>query len=183
MLHSMIGRRAERREIPAIREMQERSIRVLGADYYRPDDLNAFLEAFSTMDDAVVDEGHYFVLVTPGRRILASAGWSQQAPGYSRGAEAFDATTATIRSVFVDPDVPRRGLGRMVMQLVEADALAAGITRLEVSSTLSGLHLYRALGYRDTEHKTIAIGDFNFALVRMEKQLGTTVRKTEAARA
>lgn len=175
MLHStLIGRAAVRDDIAAIRRMQERSIRVLGADCYRPKDLNAFLDAFSTMDDAVVDEGHYFVLVTPGGRIVASAGWSQRPPGYSRGAEQFDPTTATIRSVFVDPDLPRQGLGTRIMRIAEADALAAGVLRLKVSSTLSGLHLYRSLGYRELEHATIPIGEASFALVRMEKLLDAT---------
>lgn len=172
MLHSMLtGRRAVRDDIPAIREMQERSIRVLGAEYYRPGDLNAFLDAFSTMDDGVVDEGHYFVLTTPGDRVVASAGWSQRAPGYARNAAPLDPSTATIRSVFVDPDMPRQGLGRRVMRMVEADAIAAGIVWLKVGATLSGVHFYRALGYRAIEHAAIPLGEHKFELVRMEKKL------------
>jgi ribosomal protein S18 acetylase RimI-like enzyme len=168
---TLIGRRAEEKDIPAIRAMQERSIRVLGADFYVRADLEAFLAAFSTMDDAVVTEGHYFVLVTPGGRIVASAGWSQARPSYARGGETFDARTATIRSVFVDPEMPRQGYGREVMRITEADAFAAGIRRLVVSATLSGLSFYRAIGYRDLEHRSISLGDNVFDLVRMEKPL------------
>ena len=56
-------RRASRNEIPAIRDMQERSLTLLGADYYTAEEIAAFIAHVGTMDDAVVDEGHYFVAV------------------------------------------------------------------------------------------------------------------------
>ena len=172
MIHnSLIGRRAQPGDIPSIRRMQERSIRELGTDHYSIEEIDAFLGLFSTMDDKVVDEGHYFVLLTPEQRIVASAGWSQLPPGYSRGTESYDAQAATIRSVFVDGDYSRRGLGRRIMEMVESDAAAAGIAHLKVSSTLSGVALYKALGYAEVERKVLEIGAFGFELVRMEKPL------------
>ena len=170
---SIFCRRARRDDIPALRRMQERSIRVLGAGYYDVDDLDAFLRTYSTMNDAVVDEGHYFVLETPDRRIVASAGWSQQPAGFSHGGDVGGSFAATVRSVFVDADFGRLGLGRRVMETTERDAAAAGIVHLSVPATLSGVPFYTALGYREVVRRTIEMGSNAFELVLMDKPLAS----------
>ena len=46
--------------------------------------------------------------------------------------------TAKVRSVFVHPDWARHGLGRKLMQRVEAEAWSAGFNELEMNVLLSG---------------------------------------------
>lgn len=173
--NGIITRLATMEDIGELRAMQERSLRELGAAYYSPQALEGFLGSVSTMDDAVVAEGHYFVTVTGGGRIVASGGWSKLVPTYDAGAgpAAGHAAPATVRSVFVDPELPRRGLGSGIMAVVETDAAACGIRELGLTATLSGVPLYVALGYRRLADTHVDLGRVRFACVKMAKRLAT----------
>ena len=54
---------------------------------------------------------------------------------------------ATIRSVFVLPEFQRRGLGRALVEHVEAVARAARLARLAVPSSIGAEGFYHRLGY------------------------------------
>lgn len=170
-------RRARRAEIPTIRAMQERSLLVLGSAFYAPDVIAGFLSEIGTMDEAVVDEGHYFVAATADTAILASGGWSRQTPGYDRatisGVTDWNrADAATVRSVFVDPVAARRGIATAIMEKIEQDAAAHGIGVLSMMATLSGLSFYARLGYQAESEKTVALsGGLRFECITMSKTL------------
>jgi len=53
----------------------------------------------------------------------------------------------TVRSVFVHPSSQGTGLGRQLMQCVEAKAAAAGVQRLRVPSSITAEGFYSALGF------------------------------------
>ena len=147
-------------------------MRELGSPFYGPEQLQTFLEVISTMDDSVVEEGHYFVMLTPRGRVIASGGWSLEPPGYSQGsAQRVENGTAIVRSVFVDADLRRHGLGTQMMRLIEDDAFDQGIGRLTLTATLSGVPLYVALGYRETGRRVLDIGGVSFESVLMERRL------------
>jgi GNAT superfamily N-acetyltransferase len=54
---------------------------------------------------------------------------------------------ADVRRVFVRPDHQGRGIGRLIMAELEAEALARGIERLDLSASLPALEFYLHLGY------------------------------------
>jgi GNAT superfamily N-acetyltransferase len=155
-----IIRRAGRDDITALRAMQARSMRGLGSAYYGAAVTEAFLRHAETLEEAVVEEGHYF-LAEDARGILGSGGWSRRVPGYaSAGRPAAPAAdAATIRSVFVDPAAARRGIGSALMRHAEADAARHGVRRLELLATLSGVPLYTRLGYRATRAAELRLPD------------------------
>jgi GNAT superfamily N-acetyltransferase len=172
---------AQAADIPAIRAMQEHSMRVLGGDHYAPDEIAAFVEQFGTMDFAVVREGHFLVATDQRGHVLGSGGWSRLAPGYQCGSGAVSPQRdiATVRGVFVDPAAARRGIGSAIMREVEADAAERGITLLRLTATLSGVALYEALGYRETARRAIELRDrLSFGCADMEKR---PERRTESA--
>jgi ribosomal protein S18 acetylase RimI-like enzyme len=167
-------RAAQAADIPAIRAMQERSMRVLGGKHYAPDSIAAFVEQFGTMDFAVVGEGHFLVATDQHGGLLGSGGWSRLAPGYQRGSGAASPPRdiATVRGVFVDPAAARNGIGAAIMRHAEADAAKHGISMLRLTATLSGVDLYQALGYRETARRAIELRDgLRFGCVDMEKPL------------
>jgi GNAT superfamily N-acetyltransferase len=176
-------------DIPAVRAMQERSLRVLGAPFYTDAEVDTFLREIGTMDDAVVYEGHYFVATGAGGAILGSGGWSRKAPGYDRArasgvADEAAAGAATVRSVFVDPAATRRGIARAIMERVERNAVAHGIGTLGMMATLSGVAFYARLGYRPGGEKTLALpGGLRFGCVSMSKPLVRTPLQTLPHRA
>lgn len=53
-----------------------------------------------------------------------------------------------VRSVFVDPDWHRRGVGRLLMAKLERVALETHIGLLIVPSSLTAQEFYKALGFR-----------------------------------
>ncbi len=180
-----ITRKASLAEAAEIRAMQERSMRALGTSIYSPAAVERFIEIVSTMDEAVIAEGHFFVAVAPDGRIIASAGWSQNMPSYdqrkSKGQEDSAPGLAVVRSVFVDPDFARRGVASMLMRLTEWDAIFHEIDRLTLTATLSGVALYKRLGYTPVSAGALELaGDIGFAFVKMDKRLPAIYRQLVA---
>ncbi|MFZ2103590.1 MAG: GNAT family N-acetyltransferase [Oricola sp.] len=159
--------------------MQELSFATLGVGFYRPEEIAAFIARIGTMDDAVVDEGHYFVAVNHNGAVMASAGWSRKEPGYDSArtegaADRANSGLATVRSVFVDPAVARRGIASMLMAHIEQDAARKSIRALRLMATLSGLPFYRRHGWHAEGAKAIALGDgLQFGCVSMSKPIAT----------
>ena len=124
-----IVRHARQADIPAIRTMQKRSMLILGGGFYTSNELTNFLALCGTMDDAVVEEGHYFVAEDDRGAILGSGGWSRARPSYAKAAADCEAVAGspTVRSVFVDPAATRRGIASAIMLRTERDAVEHGV--------------------------------------------------------
>jgi GNAT superfamily N-acetyltransferase len=168
-------RLAHRVDIPRIRAMQERSILILGGDFYTSNEIANFLTLFGTMDDTVVEEGHYFVAEGHRGSILGSGGWTCARPRYANAIAATEAPAdvPTVRSVFVDPAATRRGVASAIMLRTERDALEHGVDTLHLTATLSGFELYQALGYQTEEATELRFPDQSrFECIRMRKSLG-----------
>lgn len=153
-------RKAVAADIPAIRAMQARSMRTLGARFYDPALVERFLAQVGTMDARVVAEGHYFIAVDGLDRPVGSGGWSRQRPTYAgdgRGLQS--AEFATVRSVFVCPEHSRRGIATAIMRLAEEDAVLFGVEHMRLAATLSGIPLYEALGWRRGRPYAIRLPD------------------------
>lgn len=164
-------------EIPALRELQERSLRVLGRRHYTAIQIEAFIARIGTMDDYLVSDRTYLVAQLEGE-IVGCGGWTTRLPGYASHAHgeahAPDPSRATVRSVFVEPLAAGQGIGRRIMGRVERFMRAKGIRVAELGSTENGLAFYRSLGYRELNAFHVDIGDGNsMRLIRMSKPLGS----------
>ena len=115
--------------------------------------IEATLDGLTIISPALIAEGHYFLLEDERSEVIGAGGWSRAVPGYAPAVAGADHLppdgTATVRAIFVSPAVARRGLGTRIMSWIERDAADQGIRRLELAATLSGVPLYRRLGYRD----------------------------------
>jgi ribosomal protein S18 acetylase RimI-like enzyme len=84
--------------------------------------------------------------------IVGCGGWSARTPQYAAhlaaGMQMSSTRDATVRSVYVHPQMARSGIARRVMAAVEADIVAACYPRASLTATLGGIPLYRKLGYR-----------------------------------
>lgn len=148
-------RPAQRKDMPAIEAMHFLSVHGLVSRDYSPDQIEAFVGHLGTYDPALIDEGSYFVIEEQGR-IIASGGWSWGLPQFESARPAGEAAhfglspdSAKIRSIFVHPQHTRRGLATLLVQRSEAEAIAAGCRLLELWATLTGVPLYRRLGYSE----------------------------------
>jgi N-acetylglutamate synthase-like GNAT family acetyltransferase len=71
--------------------------------------------------------------------------------GKARGAlrlDFSDGLCAIVRTVAIETSQQRRGLGRSMMSLVEAYAMACGVELLEVNSAPDAVEFYRRLGWQ-----------------------------------
>lgn len=156
-MHSpkVLLRPAQRDDMPAIEAMHFLSVHGLTSQDYTPEQVEAFVGHLGTYDPALIDAGTYFV-AEAGGRILASGGWSKTMPHFEGAVEpayrrsfGLSPDSAKIRSIFVHPQHIRRGLGTRLVEFSERQAAAAGCRLLELWATLTGVPLYRKLGYQE----------------------------------
>jgi GNAT superfamily N-acetyltransferase len=143
--------------------------------------MEAALATVFTVDSQLVADGTYFVALTEGGELAGCGGWSKRKTLYGGDHQvekvapelldpAVDA--AKIRAIFVHPDFARRGLGSLILQSAEMAAREAGFKRFEMGSTLTGLALYSAKGYREVERIRVPVGSGEeIEVVRMVRVL------------
>lgn len=176
-------RKATLADIPAIETLVQASIERLLGQVLPADELAASY-AVMGVDSQLIKDGDYFLIYAAEKEkaeILVGCG------GFGRRQTLFGGNhtagrsaallnpgqdAGRIRAMYTHPDWARRGIGRLIMALCEDKAREAGFTRAALASTLSGLALYRACGYREVEHfrEDTALGA-SVPLIRMEKDL------------
>lgn len=162
-------------DIPALRELQERSLRVLGCRHYAATQVEAFIARIGTMDDYLVTDRTYLVAELDGE-IVGSGGWTTRLPGYARHAQedvhSPDPSRATVRSVFVEPLAARQGIGRRIMSAVENALRSEGFHTAELGATENSGDFYRSVGYQALGPFHVDLGDgISMPLTRMRKTL------------
>ncbi len=165
-------------DLPVLRALIEDSVWVLQANEYTDAQRRAAIKLVYGVDTQLIRDGTYYA-VEIDRQIVACGGWSrrktlfggdQHAP--SREPELLDPATeaAKIRAFFVRPGWERRGIGSALLRACEQAALAEGFGSLEMGSTLTGVALYLAQGYREVERIEVALENgLTMTIVRMAK--------------
>ena len=178
---SFRSRLAVTADIPALMQLMDAAIADLQRGFL--DDAQiASSRAIMGLDSQLIEDGTYFV-VEAGDDIAGCGGWSRRATLYGgnltpgRDSKPLDPTVepARIRAMYTRPAYARRGVGRLILSLCEAAAAAEGFTRLELMSTMSGEPLYIAYGFRPLERLTDATGGAPVPLLRMEKDVNSSL--------
>jgi len=154
----LVVRQATLGERDALQDLIARSARGLSTADYRPEQVEGALQGAFGVDSQLIQDGTYFV-VEEGDAIVGCGGWSFRKTLFGgdkrreRDAAELDPRTeaAKIRAFFVDPAHARRGIGTMLLEKCEAEARRRGFSRVELMSTLPGIRLYSARGYRGVE--------------------------------
>ncbi len=168
-------------DLPAIRALIPISVRGLNAGLYSEAQLAASLAHLFGADTQIIEDGTYFVVPAGDGTLAACGGWSRRKTLY--GGDQFKAAAdpllnpavdpARVRAMFVHPAFARRGLGRTLLDLCRAAARAEGFRALALGSTLPGVPLYTAYGFRPRAEVAEPMpGGLTFPLVRMEMEIG-----------
>jgi len=164
-------------DIPALHALIEASVRGLQAGDYTPAQIEGALGTVLGLDTQLIRDGTYFVAeaeslsdasrsgATAQNALAGCGGWSKRRTlfgadrGPGRELELLDPATdaAKVRAIFVHPAYARQGLGTLILAHVEAAARAAGFTRYEMGSTLTGVPLYSLKGYRAVERIAVPL--------------------------
>jgi GNAT superfamily N-acetyltransferase len=154
-------------DISAIRRLIEASVRGLQAEDYSLAQREGALATVFTVDSQLVADGSYFVATLDDGEMAGCGGWSFRKTLYGGDhqvekivPERLDPRqdAAKIRAIFVHPDSARMGLGSLILSAAEEAAKAAGFTRFEMGSTLTGVVLYTLKGYREMERREVPVG-------------------------
>ena len=145
-------------DLPALGPLIAASARELSRDDYTPEQVEGALAGAFGTDTQLIRDGSYFVIEVDGE-LAGCGGWSRRRTlfGGDRrvdrdGTELDPAKDAAkIRAFFIHPDYARRGLGSLMLEHCEQDAMAHGFTRFELMGTLPGARLYAARGYQASE--------------------------------
>lgn len=155
-------------DIPALHVLIEASVRGLQADDYTPAQIEGALGTVLGVDTQLIADKTYFLaeaLIEDEKKLAGCGGWSKRKTlfGADRGpgrepALLHPATDAAkVRAIFVHPDFARRGLGSLILATVEDAARAAGFSRFEMGSTLTGVPLYQLKGYVEVERIAVPL--------------------------
>jgi len=173
-------RKATDADAAAIGALIARSIRQLGAADYTPAQIEGALQGAFGVDTSLIRDQTYFVVTAGSGELLACGGWSRRRTlfGADTGVERDDALldpqldAARIRAFFVDPAHARRGLGRLMLEHCESEAVRSGFSRFELMATLPGKRLYERCGYTARESLTYPLaGGERITFVPMWKAL------------
>src|SRR5258708_11646818 len=162
-------RRAVPEDVPALRELIDKSVRGLQTEDYTTAQIEVALQPVFGVDSQLIADGTYIVAEAErnaipraeaarkpsGLIIVGCGGWSKRKTLYGsdrwtgREDALLDALrdAAKIRAFFIHPDWARRGVGSMILQACENAASSAGFTRYEMGATLTGAKLFGAKGY------------------------------------
>jgi len=170
-------RLATEEDIPALHGLIEASVRGLQAGDYTQAQMDGALGTVLGLDTQLIADRTYFVAEADGK-LAGCGGWSKRKTlfgadrGPGREPELLDPATvaAKVRAIFVHPEFARQGLGTLILKCVEDAAAAAGFTRYEMGSTLTGVALYRLKGYTEVERIAVPLGNGEaLPVVRMVK--------------
>ncbi len=127
-------RRARPEDLPYVAAVHRASILGLCAQHYSAVQL-------SQWTDALRPEGYAALLAS--REFLVA-----EQEGEVLGFGVLDFSESLINATYVSPRAVRRGVGRRLLEAMEAIAREHGATRLRLSSTLNAVPFYQSLGYQ-----------------------------------
>jgi GNAT superfamily N-acetyltransferase len=169
-------------DIPALLALVEQSVRGLQTHDYSPAQIEASIGTAFGVDRQLIADATYFVATpvdVPGQ-LVACGGWSFRRTMCgtdtlaNRDNSVLDPALdyAKIRAIFVHPAWARRGLGSLVLAHCEAAAQAAGFSRFEMGSTLTGVPLYSLKGYIERSRSELALPNGEtIGIVHMNKSV------------
>ncbi|SRR5579859_3903399 len=172
-------RQATHDDAPHLMPLIERSVLTLQARDYSRSQLEAALGTVYGVDMALIEDGTYYVVVTPEGKIIGCGGWSRRATLFGVHKLVRDDSVLTpgidaarIRAFFIDPDRARSGIASAILGACEAAAIAKGFKSLSLASTLTGIAFYRRHGFLDVRlFDTPLPNGEGMTLMAMEKTL------------
>ena len=159
----------------AINALQVECTHQQGLSFFTGFELASFVREVGTLDTDLIHRGTYYV-VEHNRYLIGCGGWSDK-PSLSdmrKIPESIRDFKPTIRAFFVDQDYIRRGIGTMLLKVVERDIRQAGYSAVELTTLLSACKFYASFGYKRLGSSAVELySGASLPAVRMGKNLST----------
>ena len=142
-----------------ITKLIETSARVLGGEFYDKKTIEKALKGAFGVDTQLIKDKTYY-LISQDNKLVACGGWSFRETLFgsdaieNRSPRKLDVKTesAKIRAFFIHPKYARQGLGKIILEQCETEAIKQGFTSIQLMSTLSGVKFYEKNGYIGKNH-------------------------------
>lgn len=167
-------------DVEKIAELIAASVCGLAVGIYDDRQIELSIKSVFGVDHQLIADGTYFVAEAEGE-IVGCGGWSKRktlfgASDYSesRDPDVLDprVDAAKIRAFFIHPSAARKGIGRIILERCETEAVAEGFHNAEMMATLPGVPLYAVCGYEKAESVAVPVGEgVEIECIRMHKQL------------
>ena len=147
-------RKATIADQPALDVLIARSTRELSVGAYTTEQIEGGLHEMFGVDSQLIRDGTYFVVESCGQ-LVGCGGWGCRHTlcGGDQNGNRNDAAlnplvdAAKIRAYFIHPEHARKGIGTLILERCEIEAVAYGFSRFELMATLPGLPFYASHGY------------------------------------
>ena len=126
-------RRAVKEDLHRIHAVHRESILGLCAAHYSAVELAQWTDALRPDGYAALFASRAFFVAEADGRVLGFA--------------VLDLRESLINATYVSPKAVRRGVGRSLVEAMESAAKKAGVSRLQLNSTLNAAPFYERLGY------------------------------------
>ncbi|HHT0592113.1 TPA: GNAT family N-acetyltransferase [Legionella anisa] len=166
-------------EINILTQLIEYSARELSQEDYTSQEIEGAIHFIFGVDKELIKDQTYYVIEKEGD-VIACGGWSKRKTLFGgdqcrvREDGFLNPQTdyAKIRAFFVHPHHARQGLGKMLLEYCEQQALLHGFTKMEMMATLPGAKLYEICGYQIIEPEYFALpGGKKFKMLKMIKHI------------
>ncbi len=173
---------AEEADIPAISALQLRAIEELQKPFLSSEQIESSKKTMG-LDSQLITDRTYFMIEAdgaPAGSFAGCGGWGRRATLFGgshsagRSDDFLDPKTepARIRAMYASPDFTRRGVGKLLLALGELAASEEGFSKMTLGSTLAGMPLYEAAGFREIARDEDPAGDgLNVPVVTMVKPI------------
>lgn len=152
-------------DVEAVRVLHCAAWMELAGSSHTPEQMAAHSDLIASPDYGAALLANRMILAwAENDELLGSAGWCD-VPDDPKGAR--------IRKVFVRPECAGTGLGRRLVEAVEAEARAAGRTWFFVRANANAEGFYRRLGYSPASSGTMEASGVALPVVFMEKRSGS----------
>lgn len=144
----------------------------LGLAFQNDFQLGSYIREVGILDSDLINRRTYYV-VEYDHHIIGCGGWCDRPPystSYLAKQEAVIAQPM-IRTLFVDPDFMRRGVGSTILTAAETDIRRAGYRSVELVTVLSAVNFYRSFGYTKRASSAVELSNGAFLpAIRMGKK-------------
>ncbi len=154
----MLVRRFEEKDAEAVSELIAVTMRTTNRRDYTAEYLEDCIRRMQPEDMRQRAENSHFYVIEDARRVIACGAI---APWYGRE------DVSILLSVIVHPEYQGRGIGRRIMETLEADEFFLRAERTEIPASITGIPFYRHLGY---DYKDGSAELDEEQLVRLEKR-------------
>lgn len=152
-------RRAHSGDIDDFKNVIAESILGLCKGHYTPEELQSLLAQYPSRD--LYEKWLH-------ERVLVIAEDEGKIVGFAQ----YFSPDSSIEAVHVLPDYAKRGIGKMLVALIEESARAQGAKRIALGSSLNAVGFYERCGYSRKENSTFKCNNgVELSVVNFEKQL------------